>query len=721
MAHDTSTHSPHPDEPGVSRRRVLQGAAVTAGLAVAASTVASGSAAAAAANAAAPATALPADDPSYVAGDRMTTNQGVPIPTDENTLKAGTRGPSLLEDFAFREKITHFDHERVPERVVHARGAGAHGVFKLSKSLDAFTSAKVLTQVGVDVPVFVRFSTVNGSRGSADTARDARGFATKFYTSEGNWDIVGNNIPVFFIQDAIKFPDLVHSFKPQPAREIPQASTAHDNFWDFISLTPESMHMVMWAMSDRAIPRSYRMMDGSAVHTFRLVKGGKATFVKFHWRPKLGVHSLIWDESNKVMGADPDFHRRDLADAIAAGAKPQWDLAVQLLAEGDVGKLGVDILDATKLWPEETVPLQVVGTMTLDRNPSNFFEETEQVAFCPSHIVPGIDITEDPLLQGRLFSYLDTQINRFNSANFAQLPINRPRANVNNFQQDGYMRFDNRDGDVNYSPNSLGPQVPAKDGFITYPGVLSGGKTRARSDTFGDHFSQARMFYISLADWEQLHVAQAFQFELTKVTSADVRARVLTLLANVDADLTKKVADYLGMAAPSGKPNTAIKASPALSMAKQPASAATRKVAILVSDDVKDADVKAVQDALKGAGAMWEVVGTHLGPQKDAKGVVATQTFDTTASVLYDAVYVPGGQKGQALLTNGKAVHFVEEAFAHFKPIAVAGETKEMGRVAAKKETPGVIVGADGGAVAKDLVGALATGRFWSRDVSAVS
>jgi catalase len=703
---------------------VLQGAAVSAGLAVAATTVAPKAKAAAAVNSAVPAAAagLPLDDTSYVAGgDRMTTNQGVPLSTDENTLKAGSRGPSLLEDFAFREKITHFDHERVPERAVHARGAGAHGVFTLSKSLDAFTSAKVLTEVGVDVPVFVRFSTVNGSRGSADTVRDARGFATKFYTSEGNWDIVGNNIPVFFIQDAIKFPDLVHSFKPQPAREIPQASTAHDNFWDFISLAPETMHMVMWAMSDRAIPRSFRMMDGAAVHTFRLVKGGKATFVKFHWRPKLGVHSLIWDESNKVMAADPDFHRRDLADAIAAGAKPQWDLAVQLLAEGDVGKLGVDVLDPTKLWPEESVPLQVVGTMTLDRNPSNFFEETEQVAFCPSHIVPGIDITEDPLLQGRLFSYLDTQVNRFNSANFAQLPINRPRANVNNFQQDGYMRYDNRDGDVNYSPNSLGAQVPAKNGFVSYPGVLSGGKTRERSETFGDHFSQARMFYVSLADWEQLHIVQAFQFELTKVMSADVRKRVLTLLANVDADLTKKVADYLGLPAPAGKPNTSVQPSPSLSMAKQPSSAATRKVAVLVSDDVKESDVKAVQDALKAAGATWEVIGTHLGPQNEAKGVVATQTYDTTMSVLYDAVFVPGGQKGRALLSNGKAVHFIEEAFAHFKPLAVAGETKDMGRVAAKKETPGVFVGADGAAVAKDFVAGLATGRYWNRDVSAVS
>ena len=442
-------------------------------------------------------------------GEFLTTNQGVRVNDNQNTLRAGERGPSLLEDFHFREKMTQFDHERIPERVVHARGVGAHGVFQVyDDSLAQYTRARVLTDPSLQTPVFVRFSTVNGSRGSSDLARDARGFATKFYTVEGNWDLVGNNIPVFFIQDAIKFPDLVHAFKPEPHDEIPQASTAHDNFWDFISLTPESMHMIMWVMSDRAIPRSLRMMQGFGVHTFRLVNAeGQSTFVKFHWTPVLGVHSVVWDEAQKISGKDPDFHRRDLWNAIASGAFPEYELGVQLVPEADEMNFDFDLLDATKLIPEDLVPIQPVGKLTLNRNPDNFFIETEQVAFHTGHVVPGIDFSNDPLLQGRNFSYLDTQLNRFSGPNFHQIPINQSKAAVNNYQQDGFMRYANRPGRVNYEPNSLGGNAreatPEEGGFVSYPAATEGTKVRARSESFGDHFTQATLFYNSMSDPEK--------------------------------------------------------------------------------------------------------------------------------------------------------------------------------------------------------------------------
>ena len=499
--------------------------------------------------------------------------------------------------------------------------------------------AKLFTEVGASTEVFVRFSTVNGSRGSADTARDARGFATKFYTSQGVWDLVGNNIPVFFIQDAIKFPDLVHSFKPEPDVEIPQASTAHDTFWDFISLTPESMHMILWIMSDRAIPRSYRMMEGFGVHTFRFVNArGASTFVKFHWKPRLGVHSLVWPEAQKLGGVDPDFHRRDLAQAIDRRQFPEYDLGVQLLAEDDVAKVQFDILDATKIWPEEIVPVQRVGRLTLNRNPANFFAETEQVAYHLGHLVPGIDVTDDPLLQGRLFSYLDTQLNRFSGANFHQLPINASRAPVNNYQQDGFMRYANRPGRVNYFPNSLGGDAveasPAEGGFVSYPQSVSGRKVRERSDSFGDHFSQATMFYRSLSAPEKQHVVQAFRFELGKVTVRAVQERMLRLIANVDGQLVRDVAAGLGLPAPSGRVSGARGTSPALSQTRQPFSAATRQVAILATDGVTAADVTAVQRGLSDAGVRSDVVATHLGPIRASGGsVTATATFLTAESV----------------------------------------------------------------------------------------
>jgi catalase len=721
---------------GVSRRRFIQVASGATAGAVVLGPALGGRAAAAAEPGLADPVLLPAaaavaapepaaGSPPVAAGDRLTTNQGLRVSDDQNTLRAGVRGPSLLEDFHAREKITHFDHERIPERVVHARGAAAHGVFQLTRSLERYTIARVLTDTSATTEVFVRFSTVNGSRGSADTARDARGFAAKLYTSQGVWDIVGNNIPVFFIQDAIKFPDLVHAFKPEPDREIPQASTAHDTFWDFISLTPESMHMIMWIMSDRAIPRSFRMMEGFAVHTFRLVNArGQSTFAKFHWKPALGVHSLVWNEAQRLGGIDPDFHRRDLARAIDERQFPQYDFGVQLLAENDVRKVRFDVLDPTKIWPEEVVPVQRVGRLTLNRNPDNYFAETEQVAFHAGHLVPGIDVTDDPLLQGRLFSYLDTQLNRFSGPNFHQLPINTSRAPVNNYQQDSFMRSANRPGRVNYEPNSLGQQAaesPAADGgFVSYPEQVQGPKVRQRSATFGDHFSQATLFFQSMSEPERKHIIQALQFELGKVTVRAVQERMLTRLANVDRRLVTEVAAALGLPAPSGRINTSIGTSPALSEENQPRSAATRRVAILVADGVDAGDVSAVQTRLAAAGAHSEVIAGHLGTITAAGGarIAVNATFLTAASVQYDAVYLPGGRaSATALVGNGDAIHFVEEAYKHFKPIAAAGDgrslfTAAVGNVGSQ---PGVVVAATGAALAAAFITAIAQHRHWTR------
>jgi len=657
-------------------------------------------------------------------GDRLTTNQGLRLSDDQNTLRAGPRGPALLEDFHFREKMMHFDHERIPERVVHARGAGAHGTFRLTASLGRYTTAKVLTDTSATTELFVRFSTVNGSRGSADTVRDARGFATKFYTSEGVWDLVGNNIPVFFIQDAIKFPDLVHSFKPEPDVEIPQASTAHDTFYDFISLTPESMHMLMWVTSDRGIPRSLRTMEGFGVHTFRLVNAsGDSTYVKFHWKPRLGAQSLVWNESQKLTGVDPDFHRRDLARAIDDKQYPQWDLGVQLLAEKDVAKVTFDVLDATKLWPEEVVPVRLVGTMTLDRNPDNYFAETEQVAFHLGHLVPGIDVTDDPLLQGRMFSYLDTQINRFGSANFSQLPINQPRSAVNNYQQDSAMRYAARPGRVNYEPNTLGAPVKestaAQGGFVSYPEHVVGNKVRQRPASFGDHFSQATLFFQSMTEPEKQHIISALQFELSKVTVVAIQQRMLTLLANIDARLVREVAAALGLPAPSGKPNTGIGTSPALSqLTTAPKTARTLRVGILAAAGASAADIGAVTQALSKAGAHVEVIGPHLGDLLGAGGsVVATATYLNSESVQYDALFLPSGS-ASVLTGNGDALHFVEEAYLHHKPLGVAGDAQQTVRAAIGNllTQPGVVVGASGAAVAGAFVTAVAARRFWTRD-----
>ena len=715
----------------MSRRSVIQAAGVGLGaLAAKALPLSSASGTGVATDAAQTGSTAAATNALDVAsGTRLTTNQGLRISDDQNQLRAGIRGPSLLEDFAFREKIMHFDHERIPERVVHARGVGAHGVFRLHTSLSKYTTAKVLTDTSASTQVFVRFSTVNGSRGSADTARDARGFATKFYTGEGVWDLVGNNIPVFFIQDAIKFPDLVHSFKPEPDLEIPQASTAHDTFWDYISLTPESMHMIMWVMSDRGIPRSLRMMEGFGIHTFRLVNsGGASTLVKFHWKPALGVHSLVWNEAQKLAGFDPDFHRRDLAAAIDLGQFPQWDLGVQLLAEKDASKVTFDVLDATKLWPEEIVPVQRIGTMTLNRNPSNYFAETEQVAFHLGHVVGGIDFTDDPLLQGRLFSYLDTQVNRFGSANFSQLPINQPHAPVNNYQQDSAMRYANRPGRVNYEPNSLGgtaAESPASQGgFVSYPEVVAGHKVRGRSPSFGDHFSQATLFFQSMTEPEKAHIIQALQFELGKVKTLHIKQRMLTLLANVDSRLVREVATELGLPTPSGKVNTRIGSSRALSEESTTHSAQTRKVAIIATDGANLGDITVLQTKLKAAGVSSDVIAPHEGHISGSAGgtLAVDASLRTVDSVQYDAVCLVGGAAGSTdLRQNGDVLHFVQETYKHYKSIAsTSGGTPIVTAALSQLATqPGVITAASTPALAVAFITAIAQDRHWTRHSTA--
>jgi catalase len=643
----------------------------------------------------------------------LTTDQGLRINDDQNSLKIAPRGPSLLEDFILREKITHFDHERIPERVVHARGAAAHGHFQVYKSVARYTQAAFLQDPSRRTPVFVRFSTVAGSRGSSDLARDVRGFAVKFYTDEGNFDLVGNNIPIFFIQDAVKFPDLVHAVKPEPHNEIPQAASAHDTFWDFVSLMPESMHMIMWAMSDRAIPRSFRMMEGFGVHTFKLVDAtGAARFVKFHWKPLLGVHSLLWDEAVKISGKDPDFHRRDLWEAIEAGAFPEWELGLQIIPEADEDTFDFDLLDPTKLVPEELVPVERVGRLTLDRNPDSFFAETEQVAFHPGHVVPGIDFTNDPLLQGRLFSYTDTQLLRLGGPNFHEIPINRPVAPLHNNQRDGLMRQTINTGRAAYHPNTIGGGCPmqagrAMGGFVTHPQALEGRKVRERGEKFFDHFSQATLFWNSQSEPEKRHIVQAFQFELGKLDRPAIRERMVAVLAQVDRSLATQVADGLGLtvpAKPDGMLNHSVPAdgdpkdfqpirlkqritrSAALSMADTiKESVKTRKVAILAADGVDEAAVATLQRTLTAAGAVPKIVAPRGGTLKGAGGgdVAVDWSLLTVGSVLFDAVFVPGGAKStEALAADGAAVLFVREAYKHCKAVGGSGTGLAMLRAA---------------------------------------
>lgn len=629
----------------------------------------------------------------------LTTDQGVKINDNDNSLKAGIRGGTLMEDFHFREKMTHFDHERIPERVVHARGSAAHGVFKVyDDSLKAFTRARFLTDPSIETPTFTRFSTVVGFKGSADTVRDARGFATKFYTTEGNYDLVGNNMAPFFIQDAIKFPDLVHSIKPEPHHEMPQASAAHDNFWDFISLTPESMHMIMWVLSDKAFPRSYATMEGFGVHTFRLVnEKGESHFCKLHWKPLAGVHSLVFEEAVKLAGKDPDFHRRDLWEMIEKGNYPEYELGLQIIREEEEFDFDFDILDATKLWPEELIPVKRVGKLTLNRNPDNFFLETEQVAFHPGNLVPGIDFTNDPLLQGRLFSYLDTQLTRLGGPNFAQIPINQPKVPVVNNQQDGFMRQANMKGRINYSPNSLGGGCPFAAGadagaFQHYAEKVEGHKVKERSPSFGDHYTQASLFYKSMTATEQQHMVEGFHFELGKVEHMHIRERMVDHLARVDTDLATKVAQGIGVKAPTVSPAAApagggkkrVALSPSLRTIDNPNNGSSlkgRKVAILVEDGFDSSVVDALQKALQKEMVQFEVVSKKLGNRSAEKGsdLKTDKTYLTTASLMYDAVFVPGGSKAaEAMKDMGDTLLFIREAFKHGKPIAVIGEATQV-------------------------------------------
>ncbi|MDQ6892106.1 MAG: catalase [Acidobacteriota bacterium] len=646
-------------------------------------------------------------------GKALTTNQGVRLENDQDTLKAGDRGPSLLEDFHFREKITHFDHERIPERVVHARGSGAHGHFQVYRSMAGITKAAFLQDPAVKTPVFVRFSTVAGSRGSSDLARDARGFATKFYTSEGNFDLVGNNIPVFFIQDAIKFPDLIHAVKPEPDHHMPQAASAHDTFWDFISLMPESTHMILWVMSDRALPRSYRMMEGFGVHTFRFVDAeGRSRFVKFHWKPLLGVHSVAWDEAQKISGKDPDFHRRDLWEAIESGNFPQYELGVQIVEEERENDFDFDLLDATKIIPEELVPVERIGLLTLDRNPENFFAETEQVAFHIGNVVPGIDFTNDPLLQGRLFSYTDTQLLRLGGPNFHEIPINRPVAPAHNHQRDGLMRQTIDRGKASYEPNTTGGGCPMQagslaGGFVHFPQRTMGEKLRVRSEKFFDHFSQARLFFNSQSEPEKDHIVEAFRFELGKVKRKPIRERMVGILGYVDARLAERVAEGLGMpevpaldpplnmsfgadSEPASRQpvlqSTNGAVSPALSMENTVKDTiATRKVAILAADGVDEAAVSAMRKALDAGGAAGKIVAPRLGYLTGADGSDIFVEFSllTASSVLFDAVYVPGGASSiEALAGERDTLEFLSDAFRHCKTIGATGEGIDLLRAA---------------------------------------
>lgn len=616
----------------------------------------------------------------------MRSEQGVLIEDTDNSLKAGPRGPVIMEDFLFREKLTSFDHERIPERVVHARGSGAHGYFQVYQNMSKYTKAKFLSDPSKKTPVFVRFSTVVGFRGSADTVRDVRGFATKFYTEEGNYDLVGNNMPVFFIQDAIKFPDLVHSIKPEPHHEMPQASAAHDNFWDFVSLTPESTHMLMWVLSDRAFPRSYAHMEGFGVHTFRWVNDkGESRFVKYHWKPLLGAHSQVFDEAQKTAGADPDYNRRDMWESIENGIPYEYELGVQIIEEDEVGKFDFDLLDPTKWVPEEQFPVLRIGKMVLNRNPDNFFVETEQVAFCPGNVVPGIDLTNDPLLQGRLFSYIDTQITRLGGPNFTQIPINRPLMEVSNNTQDGFMRQTNMKGKVNYFPSSLGgvKETPHTHGsFHHYPEKLEGTKQRERSDTFSDHYSQAALFYNSLATVEKKHILDAAAFELGKVEAKHVRERMVSNFMNVNEEFARKLAEKIGVKAMAPEKKHIYKGSLTTSKAltqleNQPLSLKGRKVAVLISEGFHFEEFELLEKALKAEKAMLVPVSGKLGmiKSKEGKEVEINKTFTTTAPYVYDGIFVPGGKDSiEMLKKEPKATMFINETFRHDKTLGFAAE-----------------------------------------------
>jgi catalase len=656
----------------------------------------------------------------------LTTNQGVSLSDNQNSLRANPRGPTLLEDFIFREKITHFDHERIPERIVHARATGVHGFFELTASLKQYTTARILTEVGVKTPLFTRISTVAGGAGSVDTPRDVRGFAIKFYTKEGNWDIVGNNIPVFFIQDAIKFPDLIHAVKMEPDRGFPQSATAHDTFWDYISLTPESMHMVMWIMSDRTIPRSLRMIEGFGVHSFRLInEAGISTFVKFHWRPRLGLQSTIWDETVKICGADQDFHRRDMFEAIAAGNFPEWEFAVQLFTQEEADKFPFDHLDATKLIPEELVPLKVIGRMVLDRWPDNFFAETEQVAFCPANIVPGIDFSNDPLLQGRLFSYVDTQISRLGSVNFHQIPINAPKCPFGNQQRDGHMQMSQPAGRVAYEPNTLSENSPRETpskGFHSIAVTETGEKGRIRAESFADHYSQARQFYLSQTSYEQAHIASALVFELSKVEHLHIRKAIVGHLRHINEELARRVAAGLALdkmpdAPPLAAPVQKMKPSPSLQIiGKMKDTLMGRTIGILIADGSDGAVIKKIKKASTDAGATVKIIAPKVGGAKLANGsmLAADGQLAGTPSVLFDAIAVILSDKGAKFLSmESAAIDFVRDAFGHLKAIAADIGGQMLLKAASVGQDAGVVNASD-----KNAFITAAKTRQWDREKS---
>jgi len=678
-------------------------------------------------------------------GQRLTTNQGAPIADNQNSLKYGVRGPVLLEDFILRDKLTHFDHERIPERIVHARGSGAHGFFECYEALPDLTMATPFSEAGKVTPVFVRFSTVAGERGSKDTARDVRGFAVKFYTDEGNWDLVGNNMPVFFIQDAMKFPDLVHAVKPEPHHGMPQAASAHDTFWDFVSLMPESTHMLMWVMSDRAIPRSLATMQGFGVHSYRLVnEAGESVFVKFHWNPKFGTHSLVWDEAVKISGADPDFHRRDLWERIEAGAYPEWELGLQVFTEEQADKFSFDILDATKIVPEELVPVRPVGRMVLNRNPDNFFAETEQVAFCTANIIRGVDFSNDPLLAGRIHSYVDTQISRLGGPNFHEIPINSPIAPVHNNQRDGMHRQAIHRGRVAYEPNSLGGGCPfqagAAQGFTSVAARLRSreeqGKVRAKPELFAEHFNQATLFFDSQTAPEQAHIAAAFRFELSKVTVPAVRQRVVAMLRNVSEDLAAKVAEGLNMAPmPDAMPRAIarrvkpeVARSPTLSLTARPGDGTVRgrKVALLVADGCVGASVAEVHARLLEAGAVPRFVGTRIGPVQTEDGVAieADASLENEPGFLFDGLVLPDGAAAVPLLAgDGNAMACIRDQYRHGKTILALGQGADLLDMAGVPRTlpggeadPGLTVTSNEVAGAEVLIAGLAQHRHPQRE-----
>ncbi|WP_160719486.1 catalase [Bacillus sp. USDA818B3_A] len=645
----------------------------------------------------------------------LTTNQGLKMSEDEFSLKAGLRGPTLMEDFHFREKMTHFDHERIPERVVHARGVGAHGIFQLYESLAEYTKADFLTDTSKTTPVFVRFSTVQGSRGSSDTVRDVRGFAVKFYTDEGNFDLVGNNMPVFFIQDAIKFPDFVHALKPEPNTEIPQGASAHDTFWDFIGQNHESAHMVMWAMSDRAIPRSLRMMEGFGVHTFRLINAdGEAHFIKFHWKPSLGVHSLVWDEAQRISGKNPDFHRQDLYEAIEKGDFPEWELGLQIIPEKDEFNFDFDILDPTKIWPEEEVPVKIVGKMTLNRNVNNFFAETEQVAFHPGHVVPGIDFSNDPLLQGRLFSYTDTQLSRLGGPNFHQIPINQPVCPFHNNQRDGMHQMAIHQGQTSYHRNGLNANQPEPapvelGGYESYQEKIEGQKIRGRSESFLDFYSQAKLFYNSLAPFEQQHLKDAFSFELGKCKSDMVKNNAVALLNRIDRQVAQEVAGTIGAELP--EENLEVKSnkkSPALSMAHTISQPATKSAAILLNGQPDDEKITEWIKTLAQYNINYSIIAKKI--YRINPVLKVTDTFDTADSSLFDAAFLISSSTE----IEPSILEFIETTFKHFKPLAVAiNDNSTLDRCRVRLDAPGVF---DLSRVdLSQFIKGIAQGRFWKR------